>query len=108
MFKQVKNVLTSLHCKTIFGLCMLLATPAFAGNNSYDQSGSSAFDNMFSWLAGLLTGSGGKILAILSLIACAASAVLGSYKIALGFAAVLLLTTVGPMVIDNAYTAIFW
>lgn len=95
----------------VFPLFVFLATnPAFAtscttdgGTGGYDCSGSDAMDSMFSWIAGLLTGSGGKILAILALVASAATAIMGMYKTMIGFIAVLLITTVGPVVINSLY-----
>ena len=97
----------------IFPLFVFLVTnPAFAsadqcgknaGTNAYNCDGSVAMDSMFGWIAGVLSGSGGKILAILALVASAATAIMGMYKTMIGFIAVLLITTVGPVVIDSLY-----
>lgn len=86
--------------------CLLMAAPAFAGTD-YDAKAAGIFDNMYNWLAGILTGSGGKIIAAIALVASAATGAMGYYKTAIGIFVVFILTLAGPKMIDDAYTMIW-
>lgn len=86
--------------------CLLMAAPAFAGTD-YDSTSAGIFDKMYNWMAGMLTGSGGKIIALIALVASAVTGAMGYYKTAIGIFVVFILTLAGPSVIDGAYSAIW-
>ena len=86
--------------------CLFMAAPVFAGVD-YDANSAGIFDKMYNWMAGMLTGSGGKIIALIALVASAVTGAMGYYKTAIGIFVVFILTLAGPSVIDGAYSAIW-
>ena len=103
MFQTLKNKATFLKNQVIFMCCLMLATPSFAGTGSTDKT----FEPMFLWIKGVLEGSGGTMLAILSLVVAIGAAIMAAYKTMMAFAVVLLLCLVGPTVIEGAFSAVF-
>ena len=112
--KKVLNMWNKLNQKTamwFFPLFVLLVTqPALASAtkvDSIDESGSTAFAGVWNWLAGIVQGNGGKVIAIIALIAGIASASTGHYKIMIAALVVMLGALVGPVVIDTGFNAVW-
>ena len=110
--KKVLNMWNKFNQKTamlLFPLFVLLVTqPASAAaGNKYDATASTAFEGVYNWLAGFLTGNGGKVLAAVGLIVGLSTVATGHYKIMIAAFVVMVGCLVGPVFIDDTFATIW-
>ena len=105
------NKLNQWTAMLLFPLFVLLVTsPVFAAasnDKNWDTTASESFSGVYSWIAGFLTGNGGKVLAGVALVVGLSTAATGHYKIMIAAFVVMVGCLVGPVFIDDTFDMIW-
>ena len=108
---KVWNKINQKTAMLLFPLFVFFVTlPVHAAatkSSSYDTTASDAFEGVYGWIAGFLTGNGGKVLAAIALVVGLSTAATGHYKIMIAAFVVMVGCLVGPIFIDNTFDMIW-